>query len=114
MADASLSAKGFVWLVGSLCRAHQVPWDEARVLHGAPPPLNAHKVSETFADLGLAMESHDLAGIDWRRARFPLFTFLAAPTNGNEKEPALIVRADASRILYFVSASRHPRVADLS
>ena len=42
-----------VWLLGSLCRVHQIPFDAQLLLRQFPPPLTELTLLEAARDLGL-------------------------------------------------------------
>ena len=52
-ADRPWSAADLVWLLGSLCRIHRIPFDAALVARQYPPPHSVATFIEAAAALGL-------------------------------------------------------------
>ena len=88
----SLSAEHFVWLVGSLCQLHRVPFDAALVLQRFPAPHSVGQLLETLQSLGFRAGEGALA-----KASFPCIAFL----KGEQPRAALVLRSDGKQLLYF-------------
>jgi len=99
---AALSASDFVWLVGSLCQLNRVPFDPALLLQRFPAPHGTRQFLEACQALNFRTGEGALA-----KASFPCVAFL----KGETPRPALIVRADRERLLYFEAGSQAPATA---
>lgn len=106
----SLSTPDFVWLLGSLCQAHRIPWDAALALQRFPPPYSMRTLQEAGALYGFRFGHADAATLDWASANFPLVAFRHGEAAGH---PVLVAKADAGRILYFEAGSQEPRIATI-
>ncbi len=100
--NAALSASDFVWLVGSLCQLNRVPFDPALLLQRFPAPHGTRQLLEACQALDFRTGEGSLA-----KASFPCVAFL----KGETPRPALIVRADRERLLYFEAGSQAPATA---
>jgi len=58
--DAALSAEQFVWLIGSLCRLHHLPFDGALLLQQFPPPHDRAQLFEALRAFGFRVGSTSL------------------------------------------------------
>jgi len=103
----ALSTEDFVWLLGSLCQAHRIPWEPALALQRFPPPYSLRTLQEAGAQYGFRFGEADSRTFDWARASFPL---VALRIDAGAAHPALVVKADAGRILYFKPGSHEPRM----
>lgn len=106
-AGAALSTSDFVWLLGSLCQAHRIPWDSALALRHFPPPYSMTALMEAGIRQGLRFGDAAVRGFDWSRASFPLVAFRE---EGGLLKAALVAKADAGRILWFESGSNEPHI----
>jgi subfamily B ATP-binding cassette protein HlyB/CyaB len=95
----SLSGEQFAWLVGSLCRLSRVPFDPALLVQRFPAPHSVRQLLEAMQSLGFRAGEAALA-----KASFPCVAFL----KGAAPQPALIVRSDGTRLLYFEAGSQAP------
>ncbi|MBK6741510.1 MAG: peptidase domain-containing ABC transporter [Hydrogenophilales bacterium] len=115
--EKHIGEDSFIWLVGSLCRLHGLPWDEALVHGQYIAPLGLPALHRALDELGLSVREQALGG---KRAKPPLPPFIAF-----EREPSankvgadsatpalvtgvLIVQTDAERILFFTAGSDTP------
>lgn len=115
--EKRIGEDSFIWLIGSLCRVHGVPWDEALLRDQYPAPCDLSGLERALDELGLAVREQALGG---KRAKPPLPPFIAferAPaasnTDADTAMPALvtgvlIVQTDAERILFFRPGSDTP------
>jgi len=53
-----ISRKTFVWLVGSLCQMHRLPFDEALLIQQFVPPYSTTTVQLALAELGFESDVH--------------------------------------------------------
>jgi subfamily B ATP-binding cassette protein HlyB/CyaB len=105
--SAGLSTSDFVWLLGSLCQAHGIPWDAALALQRFPPPYSLATLHEAASEYGLRLGEATVDAFDWSRASFPL---VALRSVGDVIRPALVAKSDAGRVLYFEPGSHEPRL----
>lgn len=99
MLKKTLSAEHFVWLVGSLCQLNRVLFDPALLVQRFPAPHCVRQFLEAIQSLGFRAGEAALA-----KASFPCIAFL----KGEAPRPALIVKSDAKRLLYFEAGSQAP------
>jgi subfamily B ATP-binding cassette protein HlyB/CyaB len=111
---APIESPAMLWVLGSLCQLYRIPFDAKLVLQRYAPPY-------TLATLGEAAEALGLQVGEWRRAAdfgqvaLPCVALVKAPLPGraaNDDErapaplvPALILRSDGNRFLYFRAGS---------
>ena len=108
-----------LWVLGSLCQLYRIPFDARLVLQRFAPPY-------TLASLGEAAQSLGLTVGEWKRAdafaavSMPCVVLLRAPPPGHaanddashsEAAPALIVKSDGTRFLYFRAGSESGETA---
>jgi len=97
MAPAALSATDFVWLIGSLCQINRLPFEPTLLLQRFPAPHSDSQCLEALQALGFRMGRTTLT-----KATFPCIAFL----KGESRRPAIVVKSDATKLLYFESASQ--------
>jgi subfamily B ATP-binding cassette protein HlyB/CyaB len=102
---AALAEADFAWLVGSLCQINRMPFDPALLLQRFPAPHSVRQLVEALRSLGFRTGEGELA-----KAAFPCIGFLA----GEEPRPAVLVKRDAERALYFVAGSQTPETAPIA
>jgi subfamily B ATP-binding cassette protein HlyB/CyaB len=102
---SALAEADFAWLVGSLCQINRVPFDPALLLQRFPAPHSIQKFVEAAQSLGFRTGEGELA-----KAAFPCVGFLA----GGEGKPAILVKRDAERLLYFVAGSQAAQTAPVA
>lgn len=101
-----LSADEFVWLVGSLCGLHQIPFDPALLQQRYAAPHTRAQLEDALHALGIATRSaaaaelEGAAGSTIGQGVFAL-AWLRPATRSAFPEPALVVRASADAILLF-------------
>ena len=98
--NKELSPQHFVWLVGSLCQLNRIPFDPALLVQRFPGPHSARQLCEAVQAFGFSTGFGRLAA-----AAYPCVGFL----KGESLKPALIVRADDERLLYFEAGSQTPQ-----
>lgn len=108
------AAADLLWLLGSLCRIHRVPFDAALIAQQYPPPHSAVTFVEAARALGFTVGPCDTAAHPLSGLGFPLVAELQAAVPeppaaesaaGGVAALALIVKADNERVLYFRSGS---------
>ncbi|HKI63211.1 MAG TPA: ABC transporter transmembrane domain-containing protein, partial [Burkholderiales bacterium] len=97
MGEAPLSEGEFVWLVGSLCRINRLPFDPRLLLQRFPAPHPQRQLLEVLQAFGFRTGEVALDA-----AKFPCVAFL----KGETARPAILVRRDAERLLYFEAGSQ--------
>jgi subfamily B ATP-binding cassette protein HlyB/CyaB len=100
-----LSQPDFVWLIGSLCQVNRLPFDAALLLQNFPAPHSVHQLIEALQSLGFRTGEAELA-----KASFPCIALL----KGETPRAALVVKADASQLLYFEAGSQAPQTCPLA
>jgi subfamily B ATP-binding cassette protein HlyB/CyaB len=93
-----------VWLVGSLCQLNRIPFDPAILVQRFPAPHSTQQLIEACRALGFRVGESKAA---IREARFPCIGFL----KGDPPRPALVIKGDTERILYFEAGSQNPATA---
>lgn len=53
-----ISRNTFVWLVGSLCQMHRLPFDEALLIQQFVPPYSTTTVLSALSELGFEAENN--------------------------------------------------------
>ena len=109
-----------LWVLGSLCQLYRIPFDAKLILQRYAPPY-------TLATLGEAAEALGLQVGEWRRVTefaqvsLPSVALVKAPLPGqaaNDADdtlapamPALILKSDGTRFLYFRAGSESGETA---
>lgn len=135
-----IEANAFVWVLGSLCRQHRIPFDPVLLLQqippSSPPEYTVEELLAAADKLGLqSSEGNVSALIDAPDEVFPCLIFLRArenptapdsargetppllPNEGDNEpleqlQPALIIRSQ-SAFAYFTAQSDKPQPIDL-
>jgi subfamily B ATP-binding cassette protein HlyB/CyaB len=108
----SVSEKDFIWVVGSLAQMHRLPFDSKLLLQRFPPPYLVRSLIEAGQALGLRIA--ESSGIkDLARIHYPSVTFLRPGSDGEDASPrpAILVKSDGERVLYFQAGSNAPKTA---
>ncbi|MES2919586.1 MAG: peptidase domain-containing ABC transporter [Pseudomonadota bacterium] len=107
-----------IWLLGSLCNLHRVPFDERLVLQEFPPPYDLDTFRRAAQALGLKVGSVRLSADLLGALPAPALAYLKAAANDPSASPAaspgartpvLLVHADKERLLYFRTGSVEPQ-----
>ena len=109
-----ISRDAFVWLIGSLCATNRVPFDARLFLQQFPPPYSVHRLVEATRALQFRLGQSPLSSANLLSLRYPCIAFLRPTGEGEERaplKPALLVRSDGERLLYFEAGERTPRSA---
>ena len=96
--ERKLSGEHFIWLVGSLCQLSRVPFDPELLLQRFPAPHDTRQLVEACQALGFRTGEGAAA-----KASFPCVAFLK-----EDASPALMVKADRERVLFFEAGSVRP------
>ncbi len=126
--NIALHRDDFIWLLGSLCNIHRLPFDARLVLSQYPPPYSTEKLEQAANALGLEHKPL-VVGAKTPYASLPTpFVALARelverPMHENAETltesslaagmATLVVRVDAEKVLLFKSGSQAPVTADL-
>jgi subfamily B ATP-binding cassette protein HlyB/CyaB len=102
---ASLTEGDFAWLVGSLCQINRLPFDPALLLQRFPAPHSVRQLLEALRALGFKTGEGELA-----KAAYPCVGLLS----GDAPRPALLVKRDAERLLYFEAGNQAPQTAPVA
>jgi len=100
----ALSPEQLIWLLGSLCRIHRVPFDAALLLQQFPPPYARESLIEAARALGFKAGETTLSAPRLREAPLPLIAFLK-----DSSVPVLILKQDGERFLYIEAGSEVPQ-----
>jgi len=95
-----VSESDFVWTVGSACQLNRLPFDPALLLQTFPAPHSFQQLIEALRSFGFRTGEGKIS-----KAAYPCVGFLA----GDEKKPALLIKRDAERLLYFVAGTQTPQ-----
>jgi subfamily B ATP-binding cassette protein HlyB/CyaB len=112
-----------LWVLGSLCQLYRIPFDAKLILQRYAPPYS-------LATLGEAAEALGLQVGEWRRVTefaqvsLPSVALVKAPLPGqaaNDADdvpapalPALILKSDGTRVLYFRAGSESGETAPVA
>ena len=96
----TLSRPDFVWLIGSLCQINRLPFDPALLIQRYPAPHSEQQSLEALQSLGFRTGQSDLT-----KPSFPCVAFL----KGDAPRPAIIVKSDGTRFLYFEVGNQAPQ-----
>jgi subfamily B ATP-binding cassette protein HlyB/CyaB len=131
-AARELSGTDFVWVLGSLCQLHRVPFDPALLQQQLPPPYDRTALLNAAKALAFKVGEKSLGATELLTLPLPCVAFLkrdAEPTEGaasadeetpgarktdaSTSKPALIVKAGEKGILYFEAGSNTPHQLSL-
>ena len=123
-----LSSSSLLWLLGSLCQLHQVPFDPLLVERQFPPPCSLASIHNALHEFGFKTGERPLpateAGLS--KLQMPVAGFLPLPVQatpeGTEPRetatepnltPILIIKIDQGGIHYFRPGSQNIETANL-
>jgi subfamily B ATP-binding cassette protein HlyB/CyaB len=106
----TLSQEDFVWLAGSLAQLHRLPFDAGLVLQRFPAPHSVRQLIEALGAFGFRTGTHAPGDSGLDCVRFPCVAFM----RGETTRPAVLVRADHGRLLYFAAGERSGRIIPLA
>jgi len=101
--DAGIAESDLVWTVGSLCQLNRLPFDPALLLQKFPAPHSIRQLIDALRTFGFRAGEAKAA-----RAAYPCIGFLA-----ESRRPALLVKRDEERLLYFEAGSQAPQTVPL-
>ncbi len=135
MPGKEIRAEDCLWLLGSLCSLHRIPFDAALIASQFPPPYTLATFHEAAHALGFKTGAGPLPQEGWEKQPFPCIAFLKAEEQGllspspfqgegwgegnNATLPAgircfrtshliLIVKSNSQNLLYFRPGSPNP------
>jgi subfamily B ATP-binding cassette protein HlyB/CyaB len=100
MGAQEVAQRDFVWLIGSVCQINRIPFDAALLLQRFAAPHSPRQILEALQSLGFRTGEGLLA-----KASFPCVAFL----RGEAPQPALVLRGDGAKYLYFAPGSQAPQ-----
>jgi ATP-binding cassette, subfamily B, bacterial HlyB/CyaB len=100
--DLDLTREWFVWLVGSFCQLNRAPFDAALLLQRFPAPHSLRQVREALLSLEFKVGDGRL-----KRRVLPCVAIL----KGDNPHPALLLKGDDERVLYFPAGAQSPQTA---
>jgi subfamily B ATP-binding cassette protein HlyB/CyaB len=121
--DLPLGQDDLLWALGSLCQINRIPFDPSLVLQNFPPPYGLQTLQHAALALGFKIGRRPVAGAEVQHLPLPCLAILKpSPVETPESaEPpstespshslALIVKADAERLLYFAPGNTSPQTA---
>ena len=122
--EHGLSRETFVWLVGSLCQMHRLPYDEVLLTQQFPPPYTTSTLQLALVQMGFELEVHPVTkASDYTRlvpgivvlrkpspASMPLSDENEADTHSEHStsntELGLLLRSDGERLLWVDSSTQ--------
>lgn len=109
MPTKEISQDDFVWLIGSLCQLNRLPFDPRLILQKFPTPHSLDQLIDALQSLRFKAGKHMVGRRGLRKAEFPCIGFRR---RGEATAPAILVKADEERLLYFAARSRVAETID--
>ena len=108
----SPGSRELLWLLGSLCNLHRIPFDPALIEQNYPPPHDLATFHDAARALGFKT-GHSTQPEDWQKLPLPAIAFLRtepASDTPTSTIPVLILKTDASaqKLLCFRAGSQTP------
>ena len=118
-ADRPWAAADLLWILGSLCQIHRIPFDAALVARQYPPPHSTATFIDAASAFGFKVGACDASMHGVAALTFPLVAWMLQPaadggagvdsaTAAQFQRLALMVRGDDQRLLYFAAGSHTP------
>jgi ATP-binding cassette, subfamily B, bacterial HlyB/CyaB len=105
-ASLPLSAGAITWALGSLCRLHRIPFDAKLLLSQFSPPYTLASLQNAASTFGFKVGFKKASHKNVSRLAFPCLGILKPKSNSAEAcSLALLVNADAQRVLHFQPGS---------
>jgi len=107
-----LSRPDWTWLLASACRAFRLPFDARLLEREFPPPTTRQTLLAALKSLGFKVGTvhPGASGQTPDKIPLPAIGFAA----GDAPRPALLLRHDGQRFLYFTAGSETPQIAPLA
>lgn len=129
----AISRPDLLWTLGSLCQMHRVPFSADLIDQEFPPPHGLPSLLEGLRRLGFEASTRSVKAGKLAKLPTPFLTVGApsgatpvpetvaqeavapegAPTEASTFRPALVLRIEADRILYFPAGTTEPVQASL-
>ena len=106
-ATAPLDRDAMLWLLGSLCGLYRIPFDAALVASQYPPPHTRASLHAAARALGLKTGASPQPQGAWTGLPLPAIAF-EKPEGEAPAVPALILKTDGIKLLYFRPGSQAP------
>ncbi|MFZ5755544.1 MAG: peptidase domain-containing ABC transporter [Pseudomonadota bacterium] len=113
MSSMNLAAADFTWLLGSLCQLSRIPFDAGLVTQEFPPPHTLPSLLESLQKLGFDVGTKAVRSGRLPRLPVPFVALMTDAADPKLFRPALVVRAEGDRVLYFAAGSHAPVQATL-
>jgi subfamily B ATP-binding cassette protein HlyB/CyaB len=107
-----LSADALLWAVGGLCQLHRIPFDPGLILGRFPPPYSLETLLHAVQALRFKVALTTVPAGALSKLMPPVVALLGPKAEGAETAPslALIVRAEAERLLLFEPGAAEPQM----
>ena len=108
-AQGAVPKDDFVWVLGTLCALHRVPFDADLFLRQFPPPYSVEKLLGALGALGFHAGQASTASIG-ARTTCPCIAFERAEAESGEPQlrVAIVAKCDTGQAVVFKSSSRDP------
>lgn len=114
----ALTQQDLLWTLGSICQLNRVPFDARLAAQDLPPPHGVPALLEGLQRLGFEVSSRSARTARLARLPTPFLALVGgasaaiAPVGAAKAatavQPALILRIEADRILYFPAGTTEP------
>lgn len=126
--NTQFADQDLLWLLGSLCQLHRIPFDPVLIQRQFPPPSTRVTLTTALTALGFkvgglpipasgSLQDIPLPAIAYLQPEQPSAEPDAADTQAEAVEvlcPILIIKADSERVMYFRPGSHTPVTIDNS
>jgi ATP-binding cassette, subfamily B, bacterial HlyB/CyaB len=135
LTDGRLEAQAVLWLLGSLCNLHRIPFDARLIAQDYPPPHDLGTLIDAARSLGFQAALSRRDGVGWAAVPLPAVAFLnAVPVSPAESaavpageaveaaeaslpialQPVLIVKANEDALFYFRPGGQAPETLSMA
>lgn len=108
-----MALEDLLWLLGSLCNLHRIPFDTKLVAQQFPPPCSLATLHEACRTFGFKSGAESRADVDWQTLPLPAIGFLDEPSS-TVGAPILILKCDGQNLIYFKRDARVPETLALA
>ncbi len=127
-ANPAIARDDWLWVLGSLCALHRVPFDPHLILQQYPPPHDVARLMQAVRALGFKCSTRTLKPKDLVRQPLPCFALMRSDGQAAGVEQAttprvpeqakltavLVLRCDGERVLFFAPANTTPQSLPLA
>lgn len=110
----SIETRDVLWLLGSLCNLHRVPFDARLVSQEFPPPHDLGTLIDVTRRLGFRAALSPQGRLDWPAVPLPAIGFLREESTPQVTsaalQPVLIVKVSGNDIYCFRPGGQEPEV----